>query len=284
MMSVARIVAAGALGLLLAAPVAVFADESGAIPLPPPRTEGGKPLMDALRERKSSREFSKEALSPRRLSDLLWAAFGINRPDTGGRTAPSAMNRQEIDIYVATADGLYRYDARGHRLIRKGTGDIRELTGQQPFVAGAPVNLIYVADYGRMGEARGEDKAFYAAVATGAVSQNVYLFCASEGLATVVRASLDAPALAKAMGLRNEQRIVLAQSVGLSGTKAEPAKPAVKRTPAPEAIWSTPARVDGPPTSGAPEDAVTAPPQTPATTSPNPLGQPKLTIEKPTEY
>lgn len=284
MMSVARIVAAGALGLLLAAPVAVFADESGAIPLPPPRTEGGTPLMDALRERKSSREFSKEALSPRRLSDLLWAAFGINRPDTGGRTAPSAMNWQEIDIYVATADGFYLYDARGHRLIRKGAVDIRELTGQQPFVAGAPVNLIYVADYGRMGEARGEDKAFYAAADAGAISQNVYLFCASEGLATVVRASLDAPALAKAMGLRSEQRIVLAQSVGLSGTKAEPTKPAAKRTSAPEAIWSTPARVDGPPTSGAPEDAVTAPPQTPAPKSPNPLGQPKLTIEKPTEY
>jgi SagB-type dehydrogenase family enzyme len=285
MTSVARIAAAGALGLLLAAPMAAIADDFGAVALPTPRMEGGKPLRDALRERRSSREFSREALSHGQLSDLLWAAFGINRPDTGGRTAPSAMNWQEIDIYVATADGLYLYDARGHRLIRTGTGDIRELTGQQSFVAGAPVNLIYVADYGRMGEARGEDKAFYAAADAGAISQNVYLFCASEGLTTVVRASLDAPALAKAMGLRSEQRIVLAQSVGLPATpKAESAKPAAKRVPAPEVIWSTPARVDGPPTSGAPEDAVTAPPKASAPKSPNPLGQPKLTIEKPTEY
>ncbi|MBT1075122.1 SagB/ThcOx family dehydrogenase [Geobacter grbiciae] len=282
MTNVSRMVAGGALCLFLAIPLATFADGAKVTQLEPPRKEGGVPLMDALRERKSVREFSGEALSPRQLSDLLWAAFGINRPEKGGRTAPSAMNRQEIDVYVAAADGLYLYDARGHRLIQEGARDIRALTGRQPFVAEAPVNLIYVADYGQMGEAPLEEKAFYAAADAGAISQNVYLFCASEGLATVVRASFDPPALAKAMGLRNEQRIVLAQSVGVPKVKAGVTKPSKHLTP-PEQIWSTPARLADPPTSGAPEDAVTLPKK--ASEHPrNPLGQPKLTIEKPTEY
>lgn len=282
MMKVPRMVAGGALCLLLATPLASFAEGAKVIPLEPPRKDGGMPLMDALRERKSVREFSGELLSPRQLSDLLWAAFGINRPEKGGRTAPSARNWQEIDIYLATADGFYLYDPRGHRLIQEGAKDIRELTGQQPFVAGTPVNLVYVADYGRMGEDGGEEKAFYAAADAGAISQNVYLFCASEGLATVVRASLDAPALAKAMGLRNEQRIVLAQSVGVPKVKSGAAKPAKRPTP-PEQIWSTPAKLADPPTAGAPEDAVTMPKKG-SESLPNPLGQPKLTIEKPTEY
>ncbi len=281
-MKVPRIIAGGTLCLFLTTPLAAFADGAKVIPLAPPRTEGGMPLMNALRERKSVREFSGEPLSPRQLSDLLWAAFGINRPETCGRTAPSAMNLQEIDIYVATADGHYLYDPRGHRLIQEGAKDIRGLTGQQPFVAGAPVDLVFVADYGRMGEVRSEEKAFYAAADAGAVSQNVYLFCASEGLATVVRASVDAPALAKAMGLRNEQRIVLAQSVGVPKVKTGAAKPAKSLTP-PEQIWSTPAKLADPPTSGAPEDAVTIPKKA-TEPSRNPLGQPKLTIEKPMEY
>jgi len=282
MVRVPGMVAGGALCLLLATPLSAFAEGAKVIPLEPPRKEGGMPLMDALRERRSGRDFSGEPLSPRQLSDLLWAAFGINRPEKGGRTAPSAMNWQEIDIYVATADGFYLYDPRGHRLIQEGTRDIRALTGQQPFVADVAVNLIYVADYGRMGETGSEEKAFYAAVDAGAISQNVYLFCASEGLTTVVRASLDVPALTKAMGLRNEQRIVLAQSVGVPKVKSGAAKPAKRLTP-PEQIWSTPARLADPPTSGAPEDAVTMPKKG-AEPLRNPLGQPKLTIEKPTEY
>lgn len=282
-MNVPRMVAGGALCLLLATPLAAFAEGATPMLLEPPRKEGGMPLMDALRERRSVREFSAEPLSPRQLSDLLWAAFGINRPEKGGRTAPSAMNWQEIDVYVATADGLFLYDARGHRLVQEGTRDIRALTGQQPFVAAVPVNLIYVADYGQMGEAGNEEKAFYAAADAGAISQNVYLFCASEGLATVVRASFDSPALAKAMGLRNEQRIVLAQSVGVPKVKGGAAKPAAKRLTPPEQIWSTPAKLADPPAEGAPEDAVTMP-KNGAEPVRNPLGQPKLTIEKPTEY
>ena len=176
--------------------------------------DGGKPLMQALKERKSTRAFSSEKLPMQTLGNLLWAAFGINRPDTGQRTAPSAMNRQEMDIYVATADGLYLYDAKGNDLQPMFTNDVRAATGMQPFVKDAPVELVYVADYARMGGGTDEGKNLYAAADTGFISQNVYLFCASEDLATVVRGSVDRAALAKTMKLRPEQKIILAQTVG----------------------------------------------------------------------
>jgi SagB-type dehydrogenase family enzyme len=148
------------------------------------------------------------------LSNLLWAAYGINRPDTGKRTSPSAVNWQEIDIYVATADGLYVYHAKTHTLAPLSSGDIRPATGRQDFVKEAPVNLIYVADFSRTGTAPKEDRELYSAADTGFISQNVYLYCASEGLATVVRGSIDRQALARAMKLRPDQKIILAQSVG----------------------------------------------------------------------
>lgn len=182
--------------------------------LPKPKTEGGMPLMEALKKRRSSRRFAARKLPEKVLSDLLWAAFGVNRPD-GRRTAPSAVNWQEIDIYVAMADGLWLFDAKAHDLKPVLKKDIRALTGTQGFVKDAPVNLIYVADFARMSGARRErDKVFYSAADTGFISQNVYLFCAGEGLATVVRGLVDRAALAKAMGLRKDQRIILAQSVG----------------------------------------------------------------------
>jgi SagB-type dehydrogenase family enzyme len=192
--------------------------------LPPPQTGGGRPLMQALKERSSSRAFSARPLPAQVLSNLLWAAFGVNRPDSGKRTAPSAKNWQEIDIYVALAEGLFRYEAKGHRLEPILARDIRSETGRQPFVAGAPVNLVYVADRPRMGQASKEVQDLYAAAAAGSISQNVYLFCASEGLATVVRGSIDRESLAKAMGLRPDQWIVLAQTVGYP----EDARPAGK--------------------------------------------------------
>jgi SagB-type dehydrogenase family enzyme len=167
-----------------------------------------------LKDRKSSREFSIEKLPIQVLSNLLWAAFGINRPDLGKRTAPSAVNWQEIDIYVAAADGLYLYDAKAHMLNPVLSEDIRALTGRQPFVKEAPLNLVYVADFSRMGKATNEDKEFYSAADTGFIAQNVYLYCASEGLATIVRALIDRPALGKVMKLRPDQKITLAQSVG----------------------------------------------------------------------
>ena len=145
---------------------------------------------------------------------MLWAAFGINRPETGRRTAPSAINMQEIDIYVARADGLYLFDAKGNILTPLLAEDIRAMTGTQPFVKDAPVNLVYVANLAKMSRLSAENAAFYSAADTGFISQNVYLFCASEGLATVVRGSIDKPALAKAMKLRADQKIILAQTVG----------------------------------------------------------------------
>jgi nitroreductase len=193
---------------------AAAADPLKPVSLSPPQTTGGRPLMQVLKDRSTSRSFSSEKLPPQLLSNLLWAAFGINRPESGHRTAPSAMDRQEIDIYVAMAEGLYVYDAKTHVLQPVLIGDIRAMTGRQPFVADAPVNLIYVADLGRMGKASKEEQDLYSAADTGFISENVYLFCASEGLVTVVRGSVERETLAKAMRLRPDQKIILAQTVG----------------------------------------------------------------------
>lgn len=192
----------------------VPAEAPQTIQLPPPQTEGGKPLLQALKERSSIREYAPDRIPLPKLSTLLWSACGISRPKSGKRTAPSAHNWQEIDIYVTTAEGLYLYDAKAHSLILVLAQDLRAKTGKQPFVKEAPINLIYVADTSRMGDASAEEKAFYSAVDTGFISENVYLFCASEGLATVTRRWIDRPALAEAMKLRPEQEIILAQTVG----------------------------------------------------------------------
>jgi SagB-type dehydrogenase family enzyme len=189
-------------------------EEKETIKLPPPQTEGGKPLMQCLKLRQSSREFSSEKLPLQTLSNLLWAAYGINRPESGKRTAPSAVNWQNIDIYVATADGLFLYDAKEHALIQIAKEDIRALTGTQDFVKTAPLNLIYDGDFSKIPRGTDEDKRFYSAAHTGFISQNVYLFCASEGLSTVVRASINREELSKAMKLRPGQHIILAQTVG----------------------------------------------------------------------
>jgi len=199
---------------LLLSPAFAAAQELSPIELLKPQTDGGKPLMQALKDRHTSREFRSEKLPLPVLSNLLWAAFGINRPESGKRTAPSAMNWQEIDIYVATADGTYVYDAKAHRLNPVAGGDIRAATGGQDFVKDAPVNLVYIADLAKTGKANEQDRNLYTAVDAGFISQNVYLFCASEGLATVVRGLVDRPALERAMKLRPDQRIIVAQTVG----------------------------------------------------------------------
>jgi SagB-type dehydrogenase family enzyme len=190
------------------------AQELKPVSLPDPQTDGGKPLMQALKARRTSREIKPDKLPLQVLSNLLWAAFGINRPESGKRTAPSAMNWQEIDIYVALADGLYVYDAKAKRLNPVLAADMRGATGTQDFVKDAPVNLVYVADRARTGDADVDAQNLYTAVDTGFIAQNVYLFCASEGLATVVRGSVDTPPLAKLMKLRSNQRIIVAQTVG----------------------------------------------------------------------
>jgi len=200
--------------LLLALPVFVYSQELKPIKLPEPKMQGGMPLMQALKERKSAREFNSRELSIEVISDMLWAAAGINRPESAHRTSPTAMNMQEIDIYLAKADGLYLYDAKGNMLMPVVSGDIRGLTGSQPFVKDAPLNLIYVADFSKMSRLSPQDADFYAAADTGFISQNVYLYCASFGLATVVRGMIDKPGLAKAMNLKPSQKIILAQTVG----------------------------------------------------------------------
>jgi nitroreductase len=183
------------------------------IRLPKPQMEGGKPLMQVLRERKSARAFSSQKLPDQILSNLVWAAFGVNRPD-GRRTAPSASNRQEIDIYLVTPEGAYLYDAKEHLFAPAAAGDFRAQAGTQEWVREAPVNLVYIADGAKMGKGTEEQMAMIAGADTGFISQNAYLYCTSEGLATVVRASVDKPALAKALKLRPEQKIILAQTIG----------------------------------------------------------------------
>jgi nitroreductase len=189
-----------------------YAAELAPIQLPNPQKEGGRPLMSALNERVSTRSFSGETLPMQTLSNLLWAAFGINRPD-GKRTAPSAHNWQETDIYVATADGAYLWDAKKNTLDPIVTRDIRAMTGVQSFVKDAAVNLIYVSDSSKAKET-GPDAQLLVGADTGAIAENVYLFCASEGLATVVRFGMDRDALGKELKLKPTQKIILAQSVG----------------------------------------------------------------------
>ena len=190
-----------------------YTQDSKPVQLVPPQMEGGKPLMQALKERATARAFSPEKLPDQVLSNLLWAAFGVNRPD-GRRTAPSASNWQEVDIYVVAANGAFVYEAKSHSLTPVASEDLRALAGTQAFAKEAPVTLFFVADYARMGTATQERKDFLAPADTGYISQNVYLYCASEGLATGVRVGIDRPALAKALKLRPDQKIILAQSVG----------------------------------------------------------------------
>lgn len=196
----------------------VLAQELKPIQLLKPQLDIGRPLMQALKDRRSSRAYSGEKLPLQVLSNLLWAAFGINRPDKGMRTAPTGGNRQDIDIYVATADGVYVHDAKAHTLNPALTEDIRSLSGRQsPSVPldDAPINLIYAWDGKKKSKtSTGEQSLNLAFAHTGFISQNVYLFCASEGLATVVRLWFDKPALEKKMALKPEQYITLVQSVG----------------------------------------------------------------------
>jgi SagB-type dehydrogenase family enzyme len=200
--------------LALAFAAAGFAQDLNPIKLPPAETKGGMPLMEALSLRQTQREYSPEKIPPQIMSNLLWAAFGINRENTGKRTAPSAMNWQETDIYVALEEGLFLYNAADHTLEPVLARDLRADTGMQPFVADAPVNLVFVSDYSRISRVPEEEKAPYAAADVGFISQNVYLYCASAGLATVVRGYVDKDELAKKMGLREDQKVVLAQTVG----------------------------------------------------------------------
>jgi len=212
-----RFLTGGVLLLLLALPPTVAAQLPAPIELPAPQLDRGRPLMQVLRDRQTSRTFDPRPLPLQELSNLLWAAWGINRPDSGKRTAPSAVNWQEIDLYVALPGGLYRYEAALHRLAPVHGRDIRAATGTQAFVANAPLTIVLVADLARITRASEVDKEWYSAIDAGFISQNIYLYCASEELATGVRALVDREQLAPLMELRPDQRIVVAQTVGYPG-------------------------------------------------------------------
>ncbi len=182
--------------------------------LPSPSLSGGMPLMSALSSRQSLREFAPEPLPEQVLSDLLWAAGGINRHDVDGRTAPSAMNAQEVLLYVAMPQGLFLYEPKPHALALVVASDVRRVTGNQDFVDTAPLDLVFVADHRRMKLVPAAQREAYAHAAAGAMAQNVYLYCASEGLATVIRAWFDREALARAMGLQADHHLLLSQTVG----------------------------------------------------------------------
>jgi nitroreductase len=199
--------------LLCLSLLALKAEELKPIPLPAPQTEGGKPLMQAIKQRRTTREVAPGKLPLQTLANLLWAGYGINRPESGHRTVPSAMNSQEMDLYVALPEGLYVYEAKPHQLKPVLDKDLRAKISGQPFATNAPVVLIYVADLPRLTKAQPDQREFYAGIDTGFISQNIYLYCASEGLATVVFA-LDRAPLAAAMKLRPDQKIILAQAVG----------------------------------------------------------------------
>jgi nitroreductase len=189
------------------------------IVLPAPDKTGGKPLMQALNERHTTRTFTADSLTLQQLSDLLWAGFGINRPDQGKRTAPSAMNWQEIDIYVTLPGGSYLYQAESHSLKFINNKDLRKATGGQSFVADAALNILYIADLGKREMKEGDpikDSDLFMSYADAAfIAQNIYLYCASANLGCVVRASVPDGSLASDLGLRTNQKIVLAQTVGV---------------------------------------------------------------------
>jgi nitroreductase len=198
---------------VLASASSIAAQDGTARELPPPRKDGGKPLFQALNLRRSIREYSDRALPPQVLSDLLWAAFGVNRPG-GDRTAPYWRHIMVIDVYAAMADGVWLYEPSRHALLLHMRSDIREQTGLQEFVASAPLNLIYVAHGERMRDVAAEERRLYASVDAGFIGQNVYLFCASEGLATVFRGAIDYGKLNRAMQLGEGQFVTFAQTVG----------------------------------------------------------------------
>ncbi|MFC1552722.1 SagB/ThcOx family dehydrogenase [Candidatus Latescibacterota bacterium] len=200
--------------ICLILPGVSLSQEKKYIKLKDPQMSGGMPLMEALKNRRSGREFSSKELPDQVLSNLIWAAFGINRPETGYRTAPSSMNRQDIDVYIATSFGVYVYEPKEHALIQVVPDDLRAMTGTQEYVKDAAVNLIFVSDFSKLGDDEDAWKFRTARIDTGLISQNVYLFCASEGLSTVVRGKVDMPPLAKAIKLRSDQHIIICQSVG----------------------------------------------------------------------
>jgi nitroreductase len=209
------------LGGAMAAPLVAAPEGSGVMTLPKPVRRGGKPLMEALDLRRTNRALRPAKLSPQQLSNMLWAAFGVNRAD-GRRTAPTAMNVQDTQIYVFLEEGVYFYDAAAHVLKKVLEGDHRASAGTQEDMRQSPVALVYVSDHERFtGGARPvTDTARITAwenVHAGFIGQNVYLYAASEGMGLCFRASIDGPGVAKLLNLKPTQKVLYSQTVGLAG-------------------------------------------------------------------
>jgi hypothetical protein len=194
------------------------------IDLVKPQADGGKSVLAALQDRRTNRNIKDEALPPQTLSNLLWAACGVNRPGQGRRTAASASNAQEIDLYVFLADGVYLYDGPAHRLVPVVAGDQRMNVGRNrgAAVAKAPVNLVFVADIARYAKAQPQEPGLkdpevqksYSNIACGLIAGNVYLFAASQGLAAWFH-NCDKPGLTALLNLGVEQKVLYAQTVGV---------------------------------------------------------------------
>ena len=198
---------------LSAAPGLAAAADAAPVPLPPPRRQGGMPMMSALNLRHSTRAYIDRPLAEQTLSDLLWAAYGVNRP-SGDRTAPYWRHIMVIDIYAIMADGVWLYDPMSHALVKQSGEDLRAVSGTQDFVGTAPLDLVYVAHGERMTDVGPQEKRLYASADACFIGQNVYLFCASEGLATVFRGSANQERLGQAMKLPEGQFVTFAQTVG----------------------------------------------------------------------
>lgn len=185
------------------------------VKLPKPNLNRVGTVMKALSERQSTREYASKTLSLADLSDLLWAANGINRPESGKRTAPSALNKQDVDVYVILPEGSYVYDAKNHQLNLVSEGDHRDaVAGGQTFVKTAPVSLVLVSDVSLFGDVQKPQNQVVGAIDVGIVSQNISLFCANAKLATVPRGSMDATQLKKVLKLKDSQIPMLNHPVG----------------------------------------------------------------------
>jgi SagB-type dehydrogenase family enzyme len=201
------------LGLFLFAGL-MNAQELKVIKLDAPDKTGGKTVLKAIADRKSDREFATDKLKPKDLSTLLWAANGINRAD-GKRTAPSANNAQDVDIYVILEEGAYLYDPKAHALNPVAAGDHRgAVAGGQDFVKAAPVSLVMVSDLTRLSKEPNEGTKQTGAVDAAIVSQNINIVCSAIGLYTVPRGSMNRDELTKVLKLKNTQYIGLNNPVG----------------------------------------------------------------------
>lgn len=200
--------------LCLFVSVATFAADK-VIRLPKPNLNRNSEVMQAFANRHSTREYASKALTLTDLSDLLWTANGINRPEEGKRTAPSAMNKQDVDVYVVLPEGTYLYDAKAHQLNLVAEGDHRgAVAGGQAFVKSAPVSLLLVSDLSRLGDAKNTHTQLMGAVDAGIVSQNISIFCSAAKLATVPRASMDTAKLKSVLKLTDTQLPLMNHPVG----------------------------------------------------------------------